>query len=254
MDETLSQATATATVARKSTRRSALLAGALSVAILVATAVTTGQHAARAAVLDLGAAPVPGLDTGNTIPLDELGDFVVEDLNAYWTTSFANAGLEYIPTEIIYFEIDVFSGCGYQLAEIGPFYCGTDGLIYLPGEFFVGDIRTQDFAVAVIIAHEVGHHVQNLVGISAAKEAGTITTMQSELQADCLAGVWTADIDSRGGLEAGDYGEALTVLDSIGDDALGVPAGEGDHGNSVDRLAWFEFGYAVANGSECVTY
>jgi predicted metalloprotease len=253
MDETLTKVTGTASHSR-ATRSHALLAGVLAAAMLAVPMLVHADSATAPASIVFGAAPVPAVEGDNTIPLDELGDFVVDDLNAYWTQSFANAGLEYVPTSIVYFEFGVESGCGLEAAEGGPFYCPSDFLVYLPSEFFVGDIRSQDFAVAAVIAHEVGHHVQNLVGISDAAALGQITSVQQELQADCLAGVWTADIEARGLTEAGDYEEAIVLFDSIGDDALGVPAGEETHGHSDQRVGWFEYGYSVADGSLCLTY
>lgn len=238
----------------KATLRGTILAGTLAATMLAVSMFAHLGGNTPSNTIALGAAPVPALEGDNTIALDDLGDTVVGDLNAYWSLSFENAGLDYVPTAIIYFEIAVDSGCGIQSAEIGPFYCPLDYLIYLPAEFFVGDIRTQDFAVAAVIAHEVGHHVQNLVGISSAADTGTITSVQLELQADCLAGVWTADFEFRGWVEPGDYDEAVMMFTSIGDDALGVPAGEGDHGTSEERVAWYDFGYMIADGSQCITY
>lgn len=238
----------------KATRLRTILAGTLAATMLAVSMFAHLDGDTRARTVALGAAPVPTLEGGHTIALDDLGDAVVADLNTYWNESFANAGLDYAPTAIIYFEIGVLSGCGIQLAEIGPFYCPLDHLIYLPAEFFVGDIRTQDFAVAAVIAHEVGHHVQNLVGILAAAHAGTITSVQLELQADCLAGVWTADFELRGWMEPGDYREGVLMFASIGDDAMGIPADEADHGTSEQRVAWYDYGYVTADGSQCVTY
>lgn len=251
MDETLSITSPAPDRGLPSRRTRAITTVAMTAAIFVSSVLGQARSTAPLAFAE----NLPqSTSAGSAIALDDLGNFVIGDLNAYWARSFASAGVAYSPTTIVYFEVGLTTGCGYEPAAVGPFYCPTDHTVYMPNEFFVGDTRTQDFAVATIIAHEVGHHVQNLMGITDAATAGTITSIQQELQADCLAGVWSADFESRGWLTAGDYGEALASFQAIGDDTLGVPEARWTHGSSAQRVGWYEYGHSTADGGLCVTY
>jgi predicted metalloprotease len=169
----------------------------------------------------------------------------------------------------VYFEFGVESGCGLEAAEGGPFYCPTDFLVYLPTEFFVGDIRTQDFAVAAVIAHEVGHHVQNQLGILPKvqqvqqrldKVEANQVQVRVELQADCLAGVWAHHSQETWNfIEPGDVEAAMQTASAIGDDRLQrqtqgyVVPDAFTHGSSQQRTRWFMTGLNSGKVDSCDT-
>ncbi len=199
---------------------------------------------------------------------DEMGQFISTVL-AYtedvWKEQFKLQGRTYQNPTLVLFDDAVQSGCGYQSAQVGPFYCPTDRKIYIDLGFF-NELETKykaggDFAIAYVLAHEVGHHVQNLLGIT--DEMNKIRTQVSqtaynrysvalELQADYLAGVWAHHVKGFGVLEQGDLEEALNAANAIGDDTIQKRA-QGytvpdsfTHGTSEQRKFWlyrgFEFG------------
>lgn len=179
-----------------------------------------------------------------------------------WTEIFRQNGLEYEPPRLVLFTGSVLSGCGGAEASMGPFYCSADKSVYLDLSFFSDMRRTLgadgDFAYAYVIAHEVGHHVQNLLGTLGqahnlmsrqSAEESNRTSVRLELQADYYAGVW-AYHDNRmfGSLEAGDLEEALDAARKIGDDYLQTKA-RGyaqpetfNHGTSAQRYRWLKRG------------
>ncbi|MDD2906276.1 MAG: zinc metallopeptidase [Sulfurimonas sp.] len=187
-----------------------------------------------------------------------------------WHKLFAAEGLRYEEPKLLLFRGSVKSGCGYASSQTGPFYCPTDKKIYLDMSFFDELKRRHnapgDFAQAYVIAHEVGHHVQNLLGTldkshaakaaSSQKEANAVQ-VKVELQADCYAGVWAHYLKAV--LEEGDIEEALNAASAIGDDTLQKQA-QGyvvpdafTHGSSHERMRWFSLGYKGANLRSCQT-
>jgi predicted metalloprotease len=187
--------------------------------------------------------------------------FVLDDVQAMWEDKFAEAGMTYEPAKLVLFRDAVDSGCGTATSAVGPFYCGADSTVYLDLSFF-DELHNQfgapgDFAQAYVIAHELGHHVQNLTGISTevqqrASEDPDVAndlSVRQELQADCLAGVWGQSTYERQILESGDLQEGLTAASAIGDDRLQREAGRRvnpetwTHGSSEQRVHWFEEGF-----------
>lgn len=166
------------------------------------------------------------------------------------------------------------SACGYAQAAVGPFYCPGDQKVYIDLSFY-NDLKSRfrapgDFAQAYVIAHEIGHHVQTLLGISkkihnlrsrvSKVEANRLSVMQ-ELQADCFAGIWAHHADkARQILEEGDIEEALNAASSIGDDRLQkqsrgyVTPDSFTHGSSAQRVRWFRQGLQTGNISQCNTF
>ena len=180
-----------------------------------------------------------------------------------WTKVFADKGLEYVPPKMVVFTDAVQSGCGGASAETGPFYCPADRTVYIDLSFF-SVMRERlaadgDFAFAYVVAHEVGHHVQNLLGTLdkahalmarlSGKEANAVN-VRLELQADYYAGVWAHYDDAMfGSLEPGDLQEGINAAHQIGDDKLQMEA-QGyvvpdafNHGTSAQRMAWLYKGY-----------
>lgn len=188
-----------------------------------------------------------------------------------WARKFSERNLRYEPPVLVLFTGQVNSACGLASAASGPFYCPGDRKVYLDTSFF-DELKNRfgapgDFAAAYVIAHEVGHHVQTLLGISdqvrqAQSAAGQTEAnglqVRMELQADCLAGVWANS--ARRLLEEGDIEEGLRAASAIGDDTLQRQAGRSvrpesfTHGSSEQRVEWFTRGFRSGDMEECDTF
>ncbi|MBT8080613.1 MAG: zinc metallopeptidase [Gammaproteobacteria bacterium] len=207
-------------------------------------------------------------------PLADMISVVVADTEDVWTEIFAAQGRRYKEPSLVLFSGSTRSACGMGQAAMGPFYCPADQNAYIDLSFY-DDMRTRyrapgDFAQAYVIAHEVGHHVQNLLGISGevhrmkqrvGKAEANQLSVRLELQADCFAGVWANRADrARGILEAGDVDEALNAASAIGDDRLqkqsrGTVVPESfTHGTSAQRQRWFRTGLQDGNPDSCDTF
>ncbi|WP_145009238.1 KPN_02809 family neutral zinc metallopeptidase [Pseudomonas oryzihabitans] len=192
-----------------------------------------------------------------------------------WTRIFQAHGEQYQPPKLVLFNGQVQSGCGGATAASGPFYCPVDGKVYLDLTFFQ-ELQQRfgadgDFARAYVIAHEVGHHVQNLTGttnkMEAARRRGIPTegatglSVRLELQADCYAGVWANDAQQRlNWLDPGDLEKALNAANAIGDDRLQrqaqgrVVPDSFTHGSSAQRVKWFRTGFDSGKVESCNTF
>ena len=192
----------------------------------------------------------PGHHYTPTAEQNELERFVVfvyHDVQNSWAkqiNGYSNAG-------IVLFTGSTRSGCGTATEAVGPFYCPNDRKVYIDLAFY-DELRKRfgapgDFAQAYVIAHEIGHHVQNLDGVLG--KHGNAASVQIELQADCLAGAWAKDAEARNELEVGDIDEALNAASQIGDDTLQkreqgyVQPETFTHGSSAQRVASFKRGY-----------
>lgn len=207
----------------------------------------------------------------------ELADFVsvvLADTEDTWTDIFARYNGSYQEPTLVLFSGAVESACGYAQSAVGPFYCPGDQKVYIDLDFY-RDLKNRyqapgDFAQAYVIAHEVGHHVQNLLGISdqvykarqrsSQAEANRLSVMQ-ELQADCFAGVWAHNAHkARRILEEGDVEEGLNAASSIGDDRLQkqsqgrVTPDSFTHGSSAQRVRWFKKGLDTGDVEACNTF
>lgn len=207
----------------------------------------------------------------------ELAQFVsvvLADTETTWNALFSAAGETYEEPRLVLFSNRVNSACGTASSAVGPFYCPGDNQVYLDLAFF-NDMRQQlgapgDFAQAYVIAHEVGHHVQNLLGISqkvrqagAGKSQATVNALsvKQELQADCFAGIWGhAANTQRQLLDPDDLEEALTAASAIGDDRLQRQSGQDvvpdsfTHGSSAQRVKWFKRGFESGSMADCDTF
>jgi len=230
--------------------------------------------------------PPAGQTTGK--PSDQMGDFVAAVLGNTedtWTDIFKNSGQQYSVPRLRLYSGAIQGGCGFAQAAMGPFYCPNDRRIYLDTSFF-RDMRDRfrgcsgkgcEFAEAYVIAHEVGHHVQNLLGIlpkaqAAQRAAGSKAEANSiqvrvELQADCLAGVWAnrqnQELKREGKppfIEPGDVEAAMQTASAIGDDTLQrqatgrVMPDAFTHGSSAQRQRWFMTGLKEGNIAACNTF
>ncbi len=220
----------------------------------------------------------PGYGDEMTAVDEERGEFastVLAFTEDVWGEELpAQTGQPYEPPQLVLYAGATDTACGYGEAATGPFYCPADGRIYLDTDFFVTLERQLgaggDFAAAYVIAHEVGHHIQNELGIlsqvndvqraSGQAEANALQ-VRVELMADCLAGIWSRAVGDRyGALERGDLDEALNAAERIGDDTLQREAGRVvrpdsfTHGSSAQRARWFSAGYDRGRIEACDTF
>ena len=187
-----------------------------------------------------------------------------------WTPLFARGALPaygvspgaYRQPTLVVFADGVSTGCGNASSAVGPFYCPADQKLYIDPAFYsVMEQRLRapgDFAQAYVVAHEVGHHVQHLIGSSSLQPAGDTSSQTSarvELQADCLAGVWGRSARSALEITDEDLGEALTAAHAIGDDTLGhADESQFTHGSSEQRTRWFRRGFESGDARQCDTF
>jgi hypothetical protein len=254
--------------------------GALLVILLIAF--LTGEDPTQ--LLDAVNPPQVSVDGGGAYPsgggdrpTDEGADFVsvvLADTEDTWNALFAQRGERYREPNLVLFSDAVSSACGFNSAAVGPFYCPADDKVYLDLSFFA-DLHRRfgapgDFAQAYVIAHEVGHHVQNLLGISdqvhrlrsrAGRAEANALSVRMELQADCLAGVWGYHANrQRRMLEPGDVEEGLRAAAAIGDDRLQRQAGgyvhpeSWTHGSSEQRVRWLRRGLESGRMEVCDTF
>lgn len=197
---------------------------------------------------------------------------VFNDAQDEWTAIFKKAGKQYHPAKLVLFSSAVQTGCGAESSEVGPFYCSADQTVYLDVKFFQ-DMEQKygvkgDFSQAYVVAHELGHHIQLLTGVTS--QVGQLSqqnpaqanalSIRVELQADCYAGVWAHSAYTRDLLEPGDLDEALTAAASVGDDFLqkqatgSVQPEQWTHGSSAQRQKWLQTGYDKGEPSACDTF
>jgi hypothetical protein len=206
--------------------------------------------------------------------LAEFISVVLADTEDTWHALFRSMGKTYEEPRLVLFSGSVESACGYASAAVGPFYCPQDQKVYIDLSFY-SDLKNRfgapgDFAQAYVIAHEVGHHVQTLLGIAekvhslrnqmSEREANRLSVMM-ELQADCFSGVWAHHADkTRRILEQGDVEEALNAASAIGDDRLQrrsrgyVTPDSFTHGSSAQRMHWFTLGLKTGDIGQCNTF
>lgn len=224
-----------------------------------------------------GASSVAGSGAEPSAQDSEMAEFVgvvLADTEQVWARLFQQLGQRYPEPKLVLFTGRVNSACGSASAAVGPFYCPGDKQVYIDLSFFQ-DLKNRhgapgDFARAYVIAHEVGHHVQTVLGISSkvhsagkgrSKAEVNALSVRQELQADCFAGLWghAAKVDLKV-LEAGDLEEALQAASAIGDDRLQRQAGRDivpdsfTHGSSEQRVKWFKKGFESGDFGACDTF
>ncbi|MBL4645147.1 MAG: flagellar biosynthesis protein FlgM [Hyphomicrobiales bacterium] len=231
---------------------------------------------------DGGGISTPQFDNSTSRPppsakaQDEMKQFVttvLAETEDTWNTIFERSNRNYEEPRLVLFTGQVRSACGFASAASGPFYCPGDKQVYIDLSFY-DELRKRfdapgDFAQAYVLAHEVGHHVQNLLGVlpkfnkarrGMSKEDANAMSVRVELQADCYAGVWGYNAREEGLLERGDLDEALNAATQIGDDAIqkrtqGYVVPETfSHGTSEQRKYWFQRGFDSGNPRDCDTF
>jgi predicted metalloprotease len=258
-------------------------AGVVVLIVVVAIALIGGGDEAG---FDLGEVFGPGVQAPGTsnpvgIPpeedpqrdLKEFSTYVFNDAQGTWNKIFGQEGADYRDAQLyLYANAVRTDGCGSATSAVGPFYCPADQRVYLDLSFYE-DMRSQlnasgDFAWAYVIAHEIGHHVQNLRGTNAEVEElsaddpdqANELSVRTELQADCYSGVWAATVFAAGDLEEGDIDEAFNAAEAVGDDRLQSQAGQDvnpdsfTHGTSEQRRRWFNAGYESGDPASCDTF
>jgi predicted metalloprotease len=227
--------------------------------------------AARPQVAQPGYGPQTGKAPAD--PDKALASRVLGDTEDVWTALFQAMGSRYEPPKLVLFRKSIVSQCGRASSAAGPFYCPADRKLYLDTAFFQ-ELQNRfgapgDFAQAYVIAHEVGHHVQNLMGTMREFEAASgrvderrrnALSVRLELQADCYAGVWGFYAAKRNLLDPGDASEGLRAASAVGDDTIqkrtqgyAVPDGF-THGSAEERMKWFQTGMQSGDPRTCNTF
>jgi uncharacterized protein len=229
---------------------------------------------------DPASVPAPQVKTGATgescsSDLEQIVCGATKDVQEYWQANLATFfGVDYEITKTVFFTDATDTGCGQATSQTGPFYCPADHLVYIDLGFLqaleqqlIG--KPTDLAEQYIIAHEYGHHVQNLVGINDQMQQAQQNdpgranqySVAVELQADCFAGLWVGDAASRGLLDAPDeLAEALAAAEGVGDDRIQqktqgrVDKEAWTHGSAEQRQAWFTRGYNTGDAGQCDTF
>jgi len=258
--------------------------GLTGIVIVVVIALVMGKNPLELlALLDGGASQAPAGASNRPAqstrtpndPAIAFIEAVLGDTEDTWSELFAASGSRYQPAPLVVFDGGVTTACGYASSAVGPFYCPGDKQVYIDLQFF-RELETRfraagDFAQAYVIAHEVGHHVQTLTGVSQrvneARQRGQEVKgdggllVRQELQADCYAGVWAHSAQRRlDVLETGDLEEALTAATAIGDDRLQqqsqgrVVPDSFSHGTSAQRVRWFKRGFEEGSVAACDTF
>jgi predicted metalloprotease len=222
-------------------------------------------------ILSSGGGPTSSAPAGKSTLDPTTQDLVLRVLGSTerrWTALFAASGQQYSPTTLVFYKGGTQSGCGAAQSAMGPFYCPTDKKIYLDTDFF-NELSQRfgapgDFAMAYVVAHEVGHHVQDLTGTldqsqraqsGVSRTAGNAIQVGVELQADCYAGVWAAN--DKNLMEPGDMEEGMRAAEAIGDDTLqrqmqGTVIPESfTHGSAAQRQAALQRGLTTGNPTSC---
>lgn len=221
------------------------------------------------------AAPGEDITTDGPDPEQELVDFmnfVLVDVQDTWAREFSEAGQDYERADLVLFRNAVDTGCGGASSATGPFYCPLDKKAYLDLGFFQ-ELTNQfgapgDFAQAYVLAHEIAHHVQNVLGINPEvrrlqqeqPDRANELSIRQELQADCLAGIWAHSAFQRDLLEKGDLEEGIGAAEAVGDDRIQSSAGGSvnkeswTHGSSEQRIRWFQVGFDTGDTNQCDTF
>jgi hypothetical protein len=257
-----------------------MVGGGLGTILLVLVALYFGVD--PSIILNQGGLPAPDQQHStaphNASPeeqkLAEFVSVVLADTEDTWSAIFKRSGQQYEEPKLVLFSGAVQSACGMASAAVGPFYCPADRKVYIDLGFY-NDLKNRfgapgDFAQAYVIAHEIGHHVQNLLGIAdkvqsmrarAGQAESNRLSVLMELQADCLAGLWAHHADrARHILEKGDIEEALNAASSIGDDRMQrqargyVTPDSFTHGSSAQRVEWFRRGFETGSFAKCNTF
>ncbi|HZJ01246.1 MAG TPA: neutral zinc metallopeptidase [Gemmatimonadaceae bacterium] len=243
--------------------------------VVLALSLLTGRNLFN----DLGVQPGVGAGTPMTAEDSAAQEkevhfvsYVLDDTEKTWTNVLAQVNEQYTPPVLVLFRNSTESGCGYAQAAMGPFYCPVDQKLYIDLGFY-DELKSRfgaqgDFAEAYVLAHEVGHHVQHLMGTddrvrqAQASNPGDANALsvRMELQADCYAGVWANSTRDRSSIDASDVQEAMTAASAVGDDRIQQQSGQRvnvdafTHGSAQQRAEWFSRGLQSGDVRSCDTF
>jgi hypothetical protein len=248
--------------------------------ILLVLSLLTGQNFFSFFDGSGGTGPAPAGPT-STAPVQQTPEeertakfvsFVLDDAQAMWKTLLSQEGIQYPDSVLVLFRDVTPTACGTGQAASGPFYCPGDQKVYLDLGFF-DELHRRfkapgDFAQAYVVAHEIGHHVQNVIGTAGRvreameRDRGNANeySVRLELQADCYAGIWGHRAAQQNRLEAGDVEEGLGAASAVGDDRMQEMAGRAPsresftHGSSAQRMEWFQRGFKSGRMADCDTF
>jgi predicted metalloprotease len=217
-------------------------------------------------------APMSAADSAREEPEVQFVSVVLDDVQNTWAEILPKYNVQFHPARLVLFRNSTQSGCGMAQSAMGPFYCPLDERAYIDLGFY-DELKTRfgaagDFAQAYVLAHELGHHVQHLLGTdnkvrqeqAARPDMANELSVRLELQADCYAGVWAHSTDQRGRLEAGDIDEALTAASAVGDDRIQqrttgrINVDAFTHGSAAQRARWFRRGFDTGDVRQCDTF
>jgi predicted metalloprotease len=255
--------------------------GIVGVLVLLVISLVTGRNYLGALLQSGGGAPTqqvqpagpPRAHTAAEDKDEQLMVFTLNDVQKTWAGIFQQEGRPYTRAKLVIFRGQTNAGCGGVAdASTGPFYCPEDQKVYIDLDFW-DELRrfggsTADFAQAYVLAHELGHHVQNLMGTMTKvqrleqQEPGQRNhlSVETELQADCYGGVWANSAQKRGIVDPGDVDAALSAVAAVGDDHLQKMSGHGvspeswTHGSSAQRQMWFKKGFESGDPASCNTF
>ena len=254
--------------------------GCFGAIVLIVLSLLTGQNFFALFDGSGGTGPAPAGPT-STAPVQQSAEEqrrvefisdVLDDVQSTWKTVLQREGISYDDSVLVLFRDVTPTACGTGQAASGPFYCPGDQKVYVDLGFFDELDRRfgapGDFAQAYVIAHEIGHHVQNLVGTAARvheamerdRRNANEASVRLELQADCYAGIWAHHAEQRNLLEAGDIGEGLAAAAAVGDDRMQEMSGRAvnhdsfTHGSSAQRMEWFRRGFQSGRIADCDTF
>ena len=249
--------------------------GIAGTVVVLALSLLTGRNLFQ----DLGVSPGVGTqapmtaeDSAREEPEVQFVSFVLDDVQKTWAQVLPKYDASYRPAKLVLFRNSTESGCGVAQSAMGPFYCPLDEKVYIDLGFY-DELRKRygasgDFAQAYVLAHELGHHVQHLIGVDdqvrneqqSRPDAANQLSVRLELQADCFAGVWANSTARRQILSQGDIEEALTAASAVGDDRIQqqttarVNVDAFTHGSAAQRSQWFRRGFDSGDPKQCDTF
>ena len=231
-----------------------------------------GGGAALPSAQPAGPPRAPAEQSADEAQLVKFMSFVLDDAQNTWTKVFQAGNAQYSRAKLVLFRDQVNTGCGGAQSATGPFYCPADQKVYIDLGFY-DELRRQfgapgDFAQAYVLAHELGHHVQNLLGTERQMRqqqqrnpsARNELSVRLELQADCYAGIWGKSASENNRLDAGDIEEALKAASAVGDDRISEITGANirpesfTHGSAEQRMSWFRRGFDSGRVDACDTF
>lgn len=243
--------------------------------VILALSLLTGRNLFEDLGVEPGvatSAPMTAEDSAREEPQVQFVSVVLDDVQKTWAEVLPKYNAEFRPAKLVLFRNSTQSGCGMGQSAMGPFYCPLDERVYIDLGFY-DELQKRygasgDFAQAYVLAHELGHHVQHLMGIDtqvrqeqeSRPDIANQLSVRVELQADCFAGIWANSTSKRQLLEAGDVDEALTAASAVGDDRIQqrttgrINVDDFTHGSAAQRAQWFRRGFESGDPKSCDTF